>query len=547
MNHAKSALNPAQRQADIARLAGEEFDILVIGGGVVGTGIALDAAARGLRTALIESRDFAAGTSSRSSKLIHGGLRYLEQFDFKLVREALHERELMITTQAPHLVKPLSFLYPLHKKYIERIYVGAGLMLYDLLRGAMRAVPWHSHISAADTRTIARSLDPNQVIGGLLYYDAQVDDARHTMMIARTAKQYGAALVTGAQCVGPLKSGESGARVLVQGDSGSKEIDVRAKVIISAAGIWNEEVYRQFGLTPGYKIKMSKGAHIMLPKDAIDAKTGIILKTALSVLFIIPWRDRWLVGTTDTPYNQDPENPIADVADVDYIIEQANKVLVPHIRKDQVVAVYAGLRPLVSPAKDSSTTKISREHTVDHPVKGFVSIAGGKYTTYRVMAKDAVDAAVKDLGGAIAASSTRSIPLFGADGYSQLQSNVTHIAQENQLSTATINHLLNRYGGAISEIFDLIKSDASLGEELSPDLGYLKAEALYAVTAEGARSLEDILERRLRLSIESGTHGSEIAQSVAELVAPELGWGAAEIAKQISDYQARIAKEMVAL
>jgi len=555
VSSSKSVLNPAQRQSDIGRLREEEFDILVIGGGVVGTGIALDAAARGLRTALIEGRDFAAGTSSRSSKLIHGGLRYLEQFDFKLVREALHERELMITTQAPHLVKPLSFLYPLHKRYIDRIYVGAGLMLYDLLRGTMRAVPWHSHISAADTEKIARSLDPKQVIGGLLYYDAQVDDARHTMMIARTAREHGAAVVTGAHCIAPMyrngvKGEIAGARVRIEDGAESQEIDVRAKVVISAAGIWNEDIYRQFGLTPGYKIKMSKGAHIMLPKDAIDAKTGIILKTALSVLFIIPWGEQWLVGTTDTPYTEDPNNPIADSADVDYIIEQANKVLVPQIRREQVLAVYAGLRPLVSPAKDSSTTKISREHTVDHPTKGFVSIAGGKYTTYRVMAKDAVDAAVKDLANKnlkIGASTTRTIPLFGAEGYKEILKNITHVAQENQLTTASVNHLLGRYGAAATDIFELIAADATLGEELVSGLDYLKAEALYAVTAEGARSLEDILERRLRISIESAAHGTDIATAVAHLVAKPLGWSAADIAAQIATYSAKIASEMVAL
>lgn len=550
MSSSNASLNPTQRQSDIARLKNEEFDILVIGGGVVGAGIALDAAARGLNVALVESKDFASGTSSRSSKLIHGGLRYLEQFDFKLVREALHERELMVTTQAPHLVKPLSFLYPLHKRYIDRVYVGAGLMLYDLLRGTMRAVPWHSHISAADTQQIARSLDPKKVIGGLLYYDAQVDDARHTMMVARTAKEHGAALVTRARCIGSLKSDGAiaGAVISCEDENGiAQEISVRAKVVIAAAGVWNEGVYEQFGLTPGYKIKMSKGAHIMLPKDAIDAKTGIIIKTALSVLFIIPWGEKWLVGTTDTPYTEDRDKPVADSQDVDYIIEQANKVLVPQISKEQVLAVYAGLRPLVSPAKDSSTTKISREHTVDHPVKGFVSIAGGKYTTYRVMAQDAVDAAVKDLGGAIAPSSTRSIPLYGAVGYSELEKKTTTLAQEHHLSTAMITHLLNRYGSALYEIFELIVRDSALAEELAPHCGYLKAEALYAVTHEGARSLEDILERRLRISIESAAHGLDIAREVSELVAPTLGWSEAEIQAQINSYIATINDEMAAL
>jgi glycerol-3-phosphate dehydrogenase len=542
-----SVLNPAQRHEDLAKLRTEEFDALVVGGGVVGTGIALDAAARGLKVALIEGNDFASGTSSRSSKLIHGGLRYLEQFDFKLVREALHERELMVTTQAPHLVKPLSFLYPLHKRYIDRIYVGAGLMLYDLLRGTMRAVPWHSHISTADMQNIARSLDPNKVIGGLLYYDAQVDDARHTLMIARTAKEHGAALVTGIRCVGALRVNGEIAGAQVRDVKSGEEFSVKAKVVIGAAGIWNESLYEKFELTPGYKIKMSKGVHIILPKSAIDAKTGIILKTAISVLFIIPWGDEWLVGTTDTPYTGDRTSPLADQSDIEYIIHEANKVLVPQIRTDQVISTYAGLRPLVSPAKDSNTTKISREHTVDHPVPGFVSIAGGKYTTYRVMAKDAVDAAVKDLDYKVPASTTRAIPLFGADGYRELEKNITHLAQERQMSTVTITHLLNRYGSAITDLFATIEVESQLGELLIEGQPYIKAEVRYAVTHEGARSLEDVLERRLRISIESGEHGVAIALLVAGLIAPILGWSDAEIESEIATYTQKMKAEMASL
>ena len=262
----KSALNPEQRNSDIELLKLQEFDLLVIGAGVVGSGIALDAASRGLSVALIESDDFAAGTSSRSSKLIHGGLRYLEQFDFKLVREALHEREMMITEQAPHLVKPLSFVYPLHRKF-DRFYVGAGLMLYDLLRGKLRAVPWHNHITFGEMRNEARSLNPEIVTGGLVYYDAQVDDARHTMMVARTAKEAGATIVTGALVTQITRTPDrvTGAIVDVDGHS----INVKSKVVVAAAGIWNEELYQLFGIKPGYKIKMSKGAHLIFPKDAL--------------------------------------------------------------------------------------------------------------------------------------------------------------------------------------------------------------------------------------------------------------------------------------
>jgi glycerol-3-phosphate dehydrogenase len=541
----KSVLNPVQRSSDIEALKSQEFDILVIGGGVVGSGIALDAAARGLSVALVESDDFAAGTSSRSSKLIHGGLRYLEQFDFKLVREALHEREMMITDQAPHLVKPLAFVYPLHKKYFDRVYVGAGLMLYDLLRGKLRAVPWHKHISFGEMRNEARSLNPEKVTGGLVYYDAQVDDARHTLMVARTAKDHGAHIVTGATVTQITRTPErvTGAVVTVDGHS----INVKSKVVIAAAGIWNEELYQQFGIKPGYKIKMSKGAHIILPKEAIDAKSGIIIKTSLSVLFIIPWGNEWLVGTTDTPYDEDREAPLADGNDVDYILNEANKVLLPKLRRDQILSVYAGLRPLVSPAKDSSTTKISREHSVDHPLKGFVSIAGGKYTTYRVMAADAVDAAVKDLSGKISKSSTKSIPVIGAVGYRNLIKQVAGLAQSYSVSTICVERMLNRYGSLISDIFQMISKDPSLAVEVLPGVGYIKAEVLYAATHEGARTLTDILARRLRLAMESSDHGLSVAKELAELVAPTLEWSSADVDAQVAAYERYISIEMAAV
>jgi len=541
----KSVLNPEQRNADIEKLKSHEFDILVIGGGVVGSGIALDAAARGLSVALVESDDFAAGTSSRSSKLIHGGLRYLEQFDFKLVREALHEREMMITEQAPHLVKPLSFVYPLHKKYLDRIYVGAGLMLYDLLRGKLRAVPWHKHISFGEMRNEARSLNPEIVTGGLVYYDAQVDDARHTVMVARTAMDQGAHIVTGATVTQITRNPDrvTGAVVSVDGHS----FNVKSKVVIAAAGIWNEELYQQFGIKPGYKIKMSKGVHIILPKDAIDAKTGIIIKTALSVLFIIPWGNEWLLGTTDTDYTGDREYPLADSVDIDYILNEANKVLLPKIRREQIISTYAGLRPLVSPAKDSSTTKISREHTVDHPLKGFVSIAGGKYTTYRVMAADAVDAAVKDLDRKVPKSPTKTIPIIGAAGYKMLIKQIASLAQSYSVSTACVERMLNRYGSLVSDIFQMIAKDPSLAVEVEPGSGYIKAEVLYAATHEGARTLVDVLARRLRLVMEHADHGLSVARELAELVAPTLGWSEGDINREVANFEKFVATEMAAI
>ncbi|MEI6867315.1 MAG: glycerol-3-phosphate dehydrogenase/oxidase [Actinomycetes bacterium] len=543
MTTAKSALNPAQRGVAIAALKGEKFDVLVIGGGVTGSGIALDAASRGLKVALVESSDLASGTSSRSSKLIHGGLRYLEQYDFKLVREALQERELMVTTQAPHLVKPVAFLYPLHEKVKERTYVGAGLALYDALRGFQRALPNHKHMSQKGIHEVAPALRLDIVTGGIQYFDAQVDDARHTMMIARTAAEYGATIVTQARVESLLRLGKRviGAKVLDR--TTGETIDVSAAVTIMAGGVWSDLLHEKFGITPGYQVRMSKGTHIVVPKSAIKSKSGIILKTAVSVLFIIPWGDKWIVGTTDTEFTGDRNQPLATREDVDYILAQANKVLNPMLKPSDVLGVYAGLRPLVSKNSISSTTKLSREHIVDHPVQGFVSIAGGKYTTYRVMAEDAVDHAAPDLRRIVPDSVTKELPILGATGYQTLVNRADLIAAEMKLTKAQVIHLLDRYGSEISELEELMVADPSLREPLNNELPYLRAEIHFAASHEGALSVADVIARRTRISFETADHGLSVAADVAKIIAPILGWSAAAKKKSIAEYQEQVATE----
>ncbi|MEJ6618229.1 MAG: glycerol-3-phosphate dehydrogenase/oxidase, partial [Candidatus Planktophila sp.] len=393
----ESQLNPMQRTEHVKALGRDEFDVLVIGGGITGVGTALDAASRGLKVALVESQDLASGTSSRSSKLIHGGLRYLEQYNFKLVREALHERELLVSQLAPHLVKPVGFLYPLHEKVKERTYIGAGLALYDALRGFQRALPTHKHISQKKIAEIAPSLRTDLITGAIKYFDAGVDDARHTFSVARTAVRHGAIVVTRMQCQELIRDGKKviGAKVrdLISGD----EISVSSKVTVMCAGIWSDELHKKFGIKPSYKVAMSKGAHIVLPGKAIKSDAGIILRTEISVLFVIPWREQWIVGTTDTPYKADRNNPTATKEDIEYILSEANRILEPKISASEIIGVYAGLRPLVANVKSSTTTDLSREHVIDSAVPGFISIAGGKYTTYRIMAKDVIDVAVKEL------------------------------------------------------------------------------------------------------------------------------------------------------
>jgi glycerol-3-phosphate dehydrogenase len=542
-----SQLGPDQRDSAISQLGTEQFDILVIGGGVNGVGAALDAASRGLKVALIEAQDIAAGTSSRSSKLIHGGLRYLEQYDFKLVREALHERELMVSTLCPHLVKPVGFLFPLTEKFKERTYVGAGLALYDALRGFQRALPWHKHLSQKQINEIAPSLRHDIVTGAIKYFDAQVDDARHTMAVARTAARHGAIIATQVSAESLIREGRRVVGVNALDLASGKKIAIKAGATIMCAGVWSDQLHERFELTPGYNVTMSKGAHIIVPGSAIKSDAGIILKTPISVLFLIPWGDKWIVGTTDTPYEGDRAEPFATREDVQYILDQANRVLEPKLRADEIIGVYAGLRPLVANNKSATTTKLSREHTVDRPAAGFVSIAGGKYTTYRVMAKDVVDRAVIELRKLTQESVTEKLPLVGADGYFALEQQKERIAQESGLDVQTVTHLLNRHGSLISEILEIIEVQPKLAGKLDANLPYIKAEIVYATSHEGARSVDDVISRRTRLSFEAINHGVHLADEVASLIAPVLGWSAKERKESIAQYIELVEREIVAL
>jgi len=542
-----SELSPSTRVDAMLALKNDEFDILVIGGGINGAGIALDAASRGLKVALVEMSDFAAGTSSKSSKLIHGGLRYLEQYDFKLVREALQERELMVTTLAPHLVKPVSFLYPLHEKFKERTYVGAGMALYDALRGFKRALPWHKHISQKELSEVAPSLRLDLITGGYQYFDAQVDDARHTMMIARTAAKYGAIITTRTSCKSLIREGRKVQGAVIVDTESGEEITVKAKCTIMAAGVWTDSLYDSFGIKPGYRVRMSKGAHIVVPGSAIKSNTGVIIKTELSVLFIIPWGDKWIVGTTDTDYNDDPAAPLATREDVNYILAQANRVLEPKLDKSQVIGVFAGLRPLVSSDPDSATTELSREHVVDHPVPGFVTIAGGKYTTYRVMSEDAVDSAVSDLMRIVPDSCTEGLAIIGADGYSVLLNKADDLASDYGVSSSAILHLLERYGSLFHEVLEPAILDKNWSKPIVESLPYLRAEILYAVTHEGARSIDDVLSRRTRISFEASDQGTSAVEEVGEIISKVLGWNKTQTQASIDEYLAIVEEQRSAL
>jgi len=535
-------LGPAQRAEAWERLRTEQFDVVVIGGGVVGAGAALDAATRGLRVALVEARDFASGTSSRSSKLFHGGLRYLEQLEFGLVREALHERELSLTTLAPHLVKPLPFLFPLTNRVWERPYVAAGIFLYDQLGGS-KSVPAQKHLTRAGALRLAPGLKRGSLIGGIRYYDTVVDDARHTMMVARTAAHYGAVVRTSTQVVSLLTEGDRVVGVSVRDSEDGAVAEVRGHVVINATGVWTDEIQALSRQRGRFRVRASKGVHIVLPRDPIVSYMEIILRTEKSVLFVIPWGTHWIIGTTDTDWDLDLAHPAATKADIDYILDHVNAALATPLTHDDIDGVYAGLRPLLA-GESEETSKLSREHAVASPTPGLVAIAGGKYTTYRVMGADAVDAAAEFVPSRVAPSITEKVPLVGADGYFALVNQTEHVGAEYGLHPYRVRHLLDRYGSLITDVLALAADRPDLLEPIAQAPVYLRVEAAYAAVAEGALHLEDILARRMRISIEYPHRGVDCAREVAEVVAPILGWGPDDVDREVSTYAARVEAEV---
>lgn len=517
----RSALNAAQRARHLAEMAAEQFDIVVIGAGVTGCGAALDAASRGLKVAVLEQRDYASGTSSRSSKMFHGGLRYLEQFNFRLVREALRERNLMLNLLCPHLVRPTSFIYPLQHRIWERLYVGAGVMLYELMaRMAQNPLPWHQHLGEEGLQELAPALS---AIGGVRYWDAVVDDARHTLTLARTAAAHSARLATSTRVVGVEWDQGRVAAVAAHDLESGRDLTVRARAVINATGVWTDDVESLFG-DHHQDIKASKGIHILVPRDRIESQTGILLRTEASVLFVIPWDRHWIVGTTDTPWTLHLSHPAASRSDIEYLLRWANTVLTKPLRAEDIVGVYAGLRPLLR-AESEETSRLSREHAVIDRGNGLVTCAGGKYTTYRVMAEDAVDAASVYLGREVPASATATLPLVGA--------------------TAPLDERVHtRYGRLKTDIGELIASKPHLGRPVVEDAPYLLAEVAYAVTHEGALHLDDVLTRRTRISIETAHRGVAAAPVVAEVMGEILGWDGDTMAREIEHYEARARAEL---
>lgn len=549
MKTAATHLTAASRAEALDAMSDSEgVDILVIGGGVTGAGIALDAATRGLRTAVVDAGDWASGTSAWSSKLVHGGLRYLLNLDFKLVAEALKERGLLLTSLAPHLVKAQPFLWPLKMPVIERSYSAIGIGMYDAMAIAgargKKTVPTQKHYSKKGAKQLFPDIKDDALTGAIRFYDARVDDARLVIDLIRTAAGYGALAASRAQVTGLLKSETGrviGAKVT---DLETQEVrEVRAKHVINATGVWTEETESLTGKEQGLEVLASKGVHIVVPRERINAESGIFLRTEKSVLFIIPWQRYWVIGTTDTPYDQDVARPVATAQDIDYILDHANAILDKPLTRDDIISTYAGLRPLLQPGvkgdESTQSTKVSREHTVAEVVPGMSAIAGGKLTTYRIMARDAVDFALGATAGA-RPSITEDIPLVGAQGYQAARTRAGQIAEQFGWTAARVDSLLDRYGSEIDDVLDLIQEDPELGKPLTNAPMFLRAEVLLAVRYEGALHLEDVLMRRVRLDLEQRDRGLSSAEDILAIMSPELGWSAEDRKREFDNYAQRV-------
>ena len=547
------------RATALRRLADTHFDVLVIGGGVVGTGTAVDASSRGLRTALVERDDFASGTSSKSSKLVHGGLRYLQQGDVRLVYEALAERQ-RLRKNAPHLVKVLPFLLPVFgkggviPKKLSRA-LGSAMWMYDVTGGA-RIGRLHKRISPEKARAHMPTLPADKLAASYLYYDAQADDARLTLTLARTAAiDFGAAVVNGTRLVELLKdeSGRAiGARVeAADDDGGVTVIDVRADAVVNAAGVWSDDVRSLDEGADPHSIRPAKGIHITVPWSKVrnDIAVVVPVRKDKRSIFVVPWGDFTYIGTTDTDYDGPIDDPQCTPDDIAYLLGAMNDAMTTELTEADILGTWAGLRPLVRDAGSERTADLSRRHRVTPSASGEVTVTGGKLTTYREMAADTVDLVLEEVLGAKVLervakhSRTRRLPLRGAEGYAEVLAAATSTPG---VEPAVVEHLANRYGGETRALLAMIERDPQLADPLVEGLPYLRAEARYAVRYEMARSVDDILSRRTRSRLLARDASAAAAPAVAALVAADLGWDEAEQERQVKAFRALVDEERTA-
>jgi glycerol-3-phosphate dehydrogenase len=544
------------RSDALRRLESTDFDVVVIGGGITGVGCALDAASRGLRVALIERDDFASGTSSKSSKLVHGGIRYLQQGDIRLVYEALAERQIL-RRNAPHLVKVLPFLIPIFstKGVVNRKLaraMGTAMWMYDLT-GGLRIGKMHKRVSKKQALEWFPTLPADKLMPSYLYYDAEADDARLVVTVARTAAlRFDATLVNRTKVVDLQKDSNGNVNgVTVKADG--RTFTVSTKAVVNAAGVWSDDVRALDEAEHPRSIRPAKGVHITVPWSKVRNTVAAVIPVPgdKRSVFVVPWGQFTFVGTTDTDYTGPIDDPQCNENDVEYLLRALNGSITETVTTDDILGTWAGLRPLVAdPEASGRTADLSRRHKVRRSASGVVTITGGKLTTYREMAADTIDEVLSEVLDSDRItrfrrrSKTKHIKIHGANGYEELIDSADTISP---LGGDQVRRLADRYGSDATTVLAIAESDPSLAEPLVPGLPYLRAEAIFAVRYEMATTVDDILSRRTRARLETRDASADAAAAVAVLLAPELGWDEAEQTRQVADYRARIDEELEAI
>lgn len=553
------SLSSFTRQRNLERMASETFDVLVIGGGITGAGVALDAAVRGYRVALVEKHDFASGTSSKSTKLVHGGIRYLPEFDFALVHEALTERGLLLHN-APFLVHPLPFVLPIYKG--DRHPVGMpfttpggvglsqllnlGLWLYDAMAGRHNMPP-HHHLTRDEVIKQAPLLITEGLKEGFVYYDGQTHDARLTMTVLRTAARHDALIANYAEVTGFLTDGDQVRGARIHDHSGNQDLTLRARYIVNATGIFAERVEALINTSPNVQVEPSKGVHLVFAREDLQVGDSALVLPETDdrrILFIIPWGSRVLFGTTDTG-SGDLDTPVTSREDITYLLHHLNRYLSVHLTTDDIISTYAGYRPLVKARAAKDNARLSRTHAVLESPSGLVTIVGGKLTTYRRMAQDTVD--VLDCrDGRQPRHLTQHLILQGGEGWQATQHSQQQTDNTPILLEETLEHLNHRYGTEMKQILQLIADDATLAQPLVFGLPYIRAEIVYACRQEMAMTPADVLARRTSITLEDRQRGLGVVDEVADLMAQELGWTSEQRAALVADYRSKVEQQVQA-
>lgn len=532
------------RAENLARMQIDIFDLTVIGGGITGAGIALDAVSRGLKVALIEKRDFASGTSSRSSKLIHGGLRYLEQFEFSLVREALHERA-TLTHIAPHLSEPLQFLVPLYDKShasplgSNKLKLKLGLWLYDLLAGKKNIGP-HRWVDKEGTLAICPQLNSQGLRGAFLYYDCLTDDSRLVIEVIKAAASHGAFIASYSAVRKLEKSGNRVSGVEIEDLIGRERFSIKSRIVVNATGVWGDEIAHLDNNNSRKKLRPSKGIHILVPSERLSVNTATLIPSLgeQRFLFVIPWLGRTVIGTTDTDYKGDIDAPTAEESEIARVLKSAAQAFpAANLEREDVISSFAGLRPLVS--GDSGSTKdLSRKEEIIESPSGLISITGGKLTTYRHMAERVVDVAVSNLRVASPLPCmTKNIQLAGGHPPLQDTDHVRQLAEEYEVQVETVKHLMRSYGGNYRAVLDVTRESEEMKSPLVEGLPHIEAEVIYSARAEMIATVEDFLARRTRIRLLAADHGKSCKKRVALLMGREMGWSNAEVESAIAGFK----------